>query len=155
MLSTKLLPRVRTITTLAPTCTSIVPLSSSLLLDSYCQPNPQLNIYSSNRTIDDFVKSGHLNSAKKLFDEMPARDMVTYNLLISGCGKFGHPKQALYLYDEMVSHGIDPFYRFLTRARLRIIQKENYMRWRKMKSFHKTYSAPSLIVTGFRHQPCS
>lgn len=106
MLSAKLLPRVRTITTLAPTCTSIVPLSSSLLLDSYCQPNPQLNIYSSNRTIDDFVKSGHLNSAKKLFDEMPARDVVTYNLLISGYGKFGHPKQALYLYDEMVSHGI-------------------------------------------------
>lgn len=106
MQSTKFWPHVRTITTLAPMCTSMVPLTASLLLDSYSQPNPQLNIYSSNRTIDDFVTSGHLNSAKKLFDEMPARDVVTYNLLISGYGKFGHPKQALHLYDEMVSHGI-------------------------------------------------
>lgn len=106
MQSAKLLPHVRTITTLTLKCTSIASPVSSLLLDSYCEPNPQLGIYSTNRTVDAFIKSGQLSSAQKLFDDMPARDVVTYNLLISGHGRYGHPKRALYLYHEMVSHDL-------------------------------------------------
>ncbi|KAJ9169539.1 hypothetical protein P3X46_017721 [Hevea brasiliensis] len=41
-----------------------------------------------------------------LFDEMLVCDVVVYNLPISGHGKYGIPKQALYLYSEMVSQGI-------------------------------------------------
>ncbi|XWS69025.1 hypothetical protein CRYUN_Cryun04dG0144200 [Craigia yunnanensis] len=37
---------------------------------------------------------------------MSTRDSITYNLLISGHGRYGNPKQALYLYKEMVSKGI-------------------------------------------------
>ncbi|KAJ0037438.1 hypothetical protein Pint_22944 [Pistacia integerrima] len=74
--------------------------------DSYCEPDPQLYTYYKNREIDGLIKSGELSSAQKLFDEMPIGDVVTYNLLISGHGKYGNPKQALFLYNEMVSHGI-------------------------------------------------
>ncbi|XVF02478.1 hypothetical protein REPUB_Repub04eG0178800 [Reevesia pubescens] len=37
---------------------------------------------------------------------MSTRDCITYNLLISGHGRYGNPKQALNLYKEMVSQGI-------------------------------------------------
>jgi len=56
--------------------------------------------------IDGWIKSGQLNSALKLFDEMPLCDVVTYNLLIFGQGRYGLPKQALYFYAEMVLLGM-------------------------------------------------
>ncbi|KAA8533159.1 hypothetical protein F0562_033308 [Nyssa sinensis] len=45
------------------------------------------------------------DSALQLFDEMPIRDVITWNLLISGHGRYGFPDRALYLYSQMVSHG--------------------------------------------------
>jgi pentatricopeptide repeat protein len=45
------------------------------------------------RMIGAWIKSGQLNSALKLFDEMPLCDVVTYNLLISGQGRYGLPKR--------------------------------------------------------------
>ncbi|XP_031277076.1 putative pentatricopeptide repeat-containing protein At3g47840 [Pistacia vera] len=103
MLSNKL---IRTITSLTPKGRTIVSRTSPLLLDSYCEPDPQLYTYYKNQEIDGLIKSGELSSAQKLFDEMRIGDVVTYNLLISGHGKYGNPKQALFLYNEMVSHGI-------------------------------------------------
>ncbi|KAG2702002.1 hypothetical protein I3760_06G070300 [Carya illinoinensis] len=107
MQSAKRLSFARTITTCKPKCTVIMASSPPcLVLDSYCESNAQEGVYSKNREIDDLIKSGQLNSALNLFDEMLVRDVVTYNLLISGYGQYGLPKQALYFYDEMVSQGI-------------------------------------------------
>ncbi|KDP26607.1 hypothetical protein JCGZ_17765 [Jatropha curcas] len=107
MQSTKLLPLVRTIKTLTPKYLPISSWSSSaLLLDSYCEPNPRDYIYSKNRVVDNLIKSGRLDAAHKLFDQMLMRDVVTCNLMIFGYGKYGNPKQALYLYSEMVSERI-------------------------------------------------
>ena len=55
-----------------------------MVLDSYCESKAHEGVYSKNRIIDSLIKSGQLNSALKLFDEMPLCDVVTYNLLISG-----------------------------------------------------------------------
>ncbi|KAF5443138.1 hypothetical protein F2P56_035724 [Juglans regia] len=107
MQNAKRLSFARTITTFKPKCTVLMVSSPPcLVLDSYCESNAQEGVYSKNREIDDLIKSGQLNSALNLFDEMLVRDVVTYNLLISGYGRYGLPKQALYLYDEMVSQGI-------------------------------------------------
>uniref|UniRef100_A0A9I9CZ67 Pentatricopeptide repeat-containing protein n=1 Tax=Cucumis melo TaxID=3656 RepID=A0A9I9CZ67_CUCME len=63
-------------------------------------------IYLKNREINKLIKLGHLDSAIKLFDEMPLHDVVTYNLLISGCLQNGHPQRAFGLYSQMVLRGI-------------------------------------------------
>lgn len=63
-------------------------------------------IYLKNREINEVIKLGHLDSAIKLFDEMPLHDVVTYNLLISGCLRNGHPERAFGLYSQMVLRGI-------------------------------------------------
>lgn len=52
------------------------------------------------------IRSGNFDVAHDIFDEMITRDVVTYNLLISGHGKYGIPEQALYFYSEMVSEDI-------------------------------------------------
>ena len=77
-----------------------------MVLDSYCESKAHEGVYSKNRIIDSLIKSGQLSSALKVFDEMPLCDVVTYNLLISGHARCGFPKQALYLYAEMLQEGI-------------------------------------------------
>ncbi|KAK9276069.1 hypothetical protein L1049_005600 [Liquidambar formosana] len=106
MLSRKLPSFARGIATFTPKCISIASSPTSLLSNSYCESNGHVDVYYYNRRVDDFIKSGSLNSALQVFHEMPIRDAVSYNLLISGHGRYGHPRQALLLYSEMVSQGI-------------------------------------------------
>ncbi|XWS34778.1 hypothetical protein CRYUN_Cryun21dG0066700 [Craigia yunnanensis] len=56
--------------------------------------------------VNELIKSGRLNDAQNLFNQMSTRDSFTYKLLISGHGRYGILKQALYLSKEMVSQGI-------------------------------------------------
>ncbi|XVE85092.1 hypothetical protein DITRI_Ditri17bG0064500 [Diplodiscus trichospermus] len=62
--------------------------------------------YYKNQTLNELIKSGRLNDAQNLFNQMSTRDSITYNLLISGHGRYGNPNRSLYLYREMVSQGI-------------------------------------------------
>lgn len=55
----------------------------------------------SNRVIDMYVKCGSLNEARKVFDEMPDRDLCSWNTLISGYAKSGQADRARKLFDEM------------------------------------------------------
>ncbi|KAJ7943658.1 Pentatricopeptide repeat-containing protein family [Quillaja saponaria] len=103
----KWLPILRTIVTSIPKC--FTPIDQScppLVLDSYLEGSIIDAVYFKNREIDNFIKSGNLNSAFRSFNEMTMCDVVTYNLLISGLHRYGLSEQALPLYAEMVFHGI-------------------------------------------------
>ncbi|KAL4362473.1 hypothetical protein GQ457_04G007490 [Hibiscus cannabinus] len=89
---------VRTLTILAP--------PKGKTFASCCDPNLQLGVYYKNERINELIKGRRIHDAQNLFDQMSARDKITYNLLISGHGRYGNPKQALYLHKEMVSQGI-------------------------------------------------
>ncbi|KAK7317627.1 hypothetical protein RJT34_02024 [Clitoria ternatea] len=62
-------------------------------------------VYLNNREIDAFIKSRNLNAALLVFHNMPLRDTVTYNLMISGFCNI-QPEHALHLYAQMGSFGI-------------------------------------------------
>ncbi|MCE3049742.1 hypothetical protein HAX54_045704 [Datura stramonium] len=64
------------------------------------------DVYSLNKTLHDLVKCGSLTSALHLFEEMPKRDVVTWNIMISGYSYNGFPRKSLHLYNKMVSQGI-------------------------------------------------
>ncbi|XP_071705072.1 pentatricopeptide repeat-containing protein At2g27610 [Rutidosis leptorrhynchoides] len=74
-------------------------------LDSYLEPNPRDRVYAYNRDIESLLKSGSVDSALQLFDEMPKRDVITWNILISGLKRNGLSRKALYFYTRMVSQG--------------------------------------------------
>ncbi|KAL3726500.1 hypothetical protein ACJRO7_031402 [Eucalyptus globulus] len=99
MPSRSLLRLVRTITTLTP---KRMPLHAPAP-----QSPPRDYVYFMNRALDDLIKSGDVGSALNMFDEMPARNGVTYNLLISGQGRHGFAEAALSLYSTMVSQGVE------------------------------------------------
>ncbi|XP_022881001.1 pentatricopeptide repeat-containing protein At3g20730-like [Olea europaea var. sylvestris] len=59
-----------------------------------------------NKAIDNLIKAGSFVSALKLFYEMPKRDVVTWNIMVSGHYRNGLPIKSLYFYNQMVSEGI-------------------------------------------------
>lgn len=66
------------------------------------------SIYVSTALIDMYMKCGSIEEAKKLFDSMGEKNIVTWNAMISGYGLHGHGTEALKLYQEMLDSGIPP-----------------------------------------------
>ncbi|KAK4373248.1 hypothetical protein RND71_008632 [Anisodus tanguticus] len=58
--------------------------------------------------IDMYAKCGCLDIAEKMFDEMPQRDLICWNAMISGFAMNGNGLEALNLFNEMQSSGIRP-----------------------------------------------
>lgn len=61
-----------------------------------------------NKLIDGYVKCGSLADARRLFDELPNRHIVIWNLMISSHVSHGRSKEALELFDKMLVDGILP-----------------------------------------------
>ncbi|XP_073131164.1 putative pentatricopeptide repeat-containing protein At3g47840 [Henckelia pumila] len=68
--------------------------------------NGNLNICANNKIITGLVKSGSLDIAHEMFDEMRERDVITWNIMISGYYRFGFSKESLILYKRMVRSGM-------------------------------------------------
>lgn len=58
--------------------------------------------------ISMYCKCGNLQDAWKLFLEMPHKDVVTWNAMISGYAQHGAGEKALSLFDKMRNEGIRP-----------------------------------------------
>ncbi|XP_022987625.1 pentatricopeptide repeat-containing protein At1g08070, chloroplastic [Cucurbita maxima] len=61
-----------------------------------------------NALIDMYSKCGALQTARELFDEMPERDVISWNVMIGGYTHMCSYKEALALFREMLASGIEP-----------------------------------------------
>lgn len=55
-----------------------------------------------------YARCGELGDARKVFDEIPERDLVSWNSMISGYSKMGHAGEAVGLFREMMGAGFEP-----------------------------------------------
>lgn len=55
-----------------------------------------------------YGKCGSPSDAQRMFDEMPERNVVSWNAMISAYAQHGHGKQALELFDLMLQKGLNP-----------------------------------------------
>ncbi|PKA53144.1 Pentatricopeptide repeat-containing protein [Apostasia shenzhenica] len=58
--------------------------------------------------VDMYAKCGHLDGARSLFDSMPERDVISWNVMISAYGIHGDAKNALAIFREMERCGVRP-----------------------------------------------
>ncbi|KAJ7518827.1 hypothetical protein O6H91_20G010100 [Diphasiastrum complanatum] len=58
--------------------------------------------------INMYGKCGSLADARTVFQCLPKRDVVTWNVMISVCAQTGHGTEALQLFDQMQCHGCKP-----------------------------------------------
>ncbi|KAJ6732015.1 hypothetical protein OIU79_003193 [Salix purpurea] len=61
----------------------------------------ELNSYVGSALIDMYGKCGDLISARRVFDSMPNKDVVTWNAFITGCAQNGASNEAIVLFKEM------------------------------------------------------
>lgn len=61
-----------------------------------------------NTVLNMYAKCGSLDEARKVFDEMPLKDMVTWTALITGYSQNGRPHDALLLFPQMLRLGFCP-----------------------------------------------
>ncbi|KAJ7964366.1 Pentatricopeptide repeat-containing protein [Quillaja saponaria] len=61
-----------------------------------------------NALIDMYSKCGDLDTAKKLFDEMNQRDVISWNVMIGGYNHMSCYKEALALFQQMLRSNMEP-----------------------------------------------
>ena len=65
-------------------------------------------IFSDNRLISGFAKTGKLYHAREVFDKMPERNHISYNAMIAAYARSGHPEESLALLSQMMVSGFRP-----------------------------------------------
>lgn len=68
----------------------------------------EMNHILSSALVDMYAKCGQLGIARMIFDSMLQRDVVAWNVMISGYGMHGEAKQALELFGEMERGSVKP-----------------------------------------------
>ena len=66
------------------------------------------NVFVRNALTDMYAKGGEIDKARWLFDRMNNRNLVSWNLMISGYLKNGQPKKCIDLFQEMQLLGLNP-----------------------------------------------
>ncbi|KAL6204131.1 hypothetical protein ACLB2K_021399 [Fragaria x ananassa] len=66
------------------------------------------NVWICNTLIEMYVKCGCLEDARRVFDAMKDRTVVSWSAMISGLAMHGQAEEALRLFSNMVEIGMDP-----------------------------------------------
>jgi len=61
-----------------------------------------------NALVDMYAKAGEFADARRAFDEMPHRNVISWTSLITACGKNGLGEDAVTLFDRMAEDGVKP-----------------------------------------------
>ncbi|KAI5056119.1 hypothetical protein GOP47_0029640 [Adiantum capillus-veneris] len=61
-----------------------------------------------NVLVDMYMKCGLLNEAQDVFDELPSRDIVTWNALLAGYAQSEFGEEAISCFEDMTLEGVSP-----------------------------------------------
>lgn len=79
-----------------------------LIHESFMKSGIKANLILRNALVDMYSKCGNVKEAHRAFDEMPERDIVSWNALIAGYAVHGPATKAIELYQNMQREGIHP-----------------------------------------------
>ncbi|XP_020578517.1 pentatricopeptide repeat-containing protein At4g21065-like [Phalaenopsis equestris] len=68
----------------------------------------QSDVFISASLVDMYAKCGQVEDARKVFDQMPKRDLVSWTVMISGYAECGNPEESMALFDQMKDNGTLP-----------------------------------------------
>lgn len=91
-------------------CANLGDLNLGRKVHSYIRHNIDMNadVFVGNALIYMYLKCDDSNSGYKVFDEMPVRNVVTWNAMISGLAYQGRYREALDMFRRMQSTGPKP-----------------------------------------------
>lgn len=90
-------------------CSKLGDLSLGRKVHAYIRDNGvNSDVFVGNALIDMYLKCGDSVVARKIFDEMPVRNVVSWNSLISGLAHQREFKEALKMFRKMQRTGLEP-----------------------------------------------
>lgn len=102
-------PDVPTMVSVLPACSHLAALQHGSCAHGYSIIHGfAIDSLISNALIDMYSKCGKLNIARKVFDMMHERDIISWNAMIVGYGIHGLGVEALSLFNDMNAAGIKP-----------------------------------------------
>ncbi|KAF8107655.1 hypothetical protein N665_0118s0023 [Sinapis alba] len=83
-------------------------LLKELGFDPYLQSEDDFNVILATSLVDMYGKCGDLGTARYLFDEMPKRNLVSWNAIITGYGQNDYAEEAMRVFLDMLALGVSP-----------------------------------------------
>ncbi|XP_010909083.2 pentatricopeptide repeat-containing protein At5g66520 [Elaeis guineensis] len=98
-----------TIVSALAACTDLGALDSAKWIHEYALKNEvRVNVCVGTALVDAYAKCGSVDLARRVFDEMPERNVMSWTVMIRGLAMFGQGREALALFSKMVSEGGAP-----------------------------------------------
>ncbi|CAI9093204.1 OLC1v1028644C1 [Oldenlandia corymbosa var. corymbosa] len=72
------------------------------------EPSIPIDLYTTNHLLNMYAKCGDLSTARKLFDEMPDKNYVTWTCLISGYSQHGMVDECFHMFRMMIASHCRP-----------------------------------------------
>ncbi|XP_010246449.1 PREDICTED: pentatricopeptide repeat-containing protein DOT4, chloroplastic [Nelumbo nucifera] len=105
----ELKPNVVTMACVLPACASLSALKRGQEIHSHVMRNGFFSdLYVANALVDMYVKCGALVHARRLFDRMPTKDLISWTVMISGYGMHGCGREVISVFNEMRRTGVEP-----------------------------------------------
>ncbi|CBI27235.3 unnamed protein product, partial [Vitis vinifera] len=100
-----LLPNTTTMASVMPACVhSLAAIAKGKEIHAYAIRNMLASdITVGSALVDMYAKCGCLNLSRRVFNEMPNKNVITWNVLIMACGMHGKGEEALELFKNMVA----------------------------------------------------
>ncbi|OWM90589.1 pentatricopeptide repeat-containing protein At5g50390, chloroplastic [Punica granatum] len=67
-----------------------------------------LDIVANTALVDFYSKWGRVEDARHVFDDMPKKNVISWNALIQGYGNHGRGQEAVEVFEQMISRGMAP-----------------------------------------------
>lgn len=100
-------PNSVTLMTILPGCAALAALAKGKEIHAYAiRQLLASDVAVGSALVDMYAKCGCLNASRIVFDQMPTRNMITWNVLIMAYGMHGRGKEALELFRNMVEEGV-------------------------------------------------
>ncbi|XLS64847.1 hypothetical protein HN51_024821 [Arachis hypogaea] len=102
-------PNTVSMLSILPACANLV--AANKVKEIHCcavRRNFISEAYVSNIFIDTYAKSGNMMYARKIFDGLSSKDIISWNTLIAGYVLHGQSEFALDLYGQMRREGLEP-----------------------------------------------
>ena len=109
MISENLRPNSATLVIALSACSHLASLEKGERVHRYIKERGiESNISLATALVDMYAKCGQLEKARELFNTMKERDVISWNVIISGYGMHGHAKSAIEIFQQMEKSNVKP-----------------------------------------------
>eukprot|EP01018_Ginkgo_biloba_P030680 Gb_05647 [translate_table: standard] len=109
MQQTGIKPEQATFTSILNACASLAALEQGKQLHDYIiKVGFHSDIFVGSALISMYAKCGCISNARQTFDNIPERDVVSWNAMLAGYGQHGCGNEALQIFEEMHRAGMKP-----------------------------------------------